>query len=292
MNFATPIHAVDDSSSDQAIEVPSVLIRLDEQVDIPAREPGLLTRLDVREGDLVTMGQPLAQVDDADAQLIRRRVQLELELGRQKNDNDVAVRVATKSLEVARAELKRAEAAEATYPKSVSDSELDFLRHTVERSELEIEQARHELDLSIAALKLKENDIQQADNLIARLKIISPITGMVAEVAKHRGEWVEPGMKVLRVLRLDRVRAEGFISASQLGGDLQGRPVTLAVEGDGLPKRTYAGRLVFVDPEIDPVNQQVRVWAEIDNKRMQLRPGMRGRMTIEPRATPDVADAK
>ena len=153
--IAALIHAAEESSADLTLEVPSVLIRVDEQIDIPAREPGLLTRLDVREGDMVTTGQPLAQVDDADAKVIWRRAQLELELGRQKNKNDVAVRVATKSLEVARAELKRAEEAETRYAKSVSDSELDFLRHTVDRSKLEIEQARHELDLSIADIVLQ-----------------------------------------------------------------------------------------------------------------------------------------
>ena len=52
------------------------------------------------------------------------------------------------------------------------------------------------------------------------------------------------------------------------------------------------GTSIFVDPEIDPVNQQVRIWAEIDNERMQLRPGMRGRLTIEPRAMSGVAEAK
>jgi len=34
--------------------------------------------------------------------------------------------------------------------------------------------------------------------------------------------------------------------------------------------------------EINPVNQQVRVWAEVENRQMLLRPGLRGNLTIHP----------
>ena len=274
-----------------SIVVPSVLVRLVEQVEIPAREPGLLTQMAAVEGQMVREGQLLAQIDDQEARLIQRRMQLELELGRQKNENDVAIRMASKSLEVARAELKRAEDSAKQFPKSVSESELDFLRLSVERGELEIEQARHELDLATAALQLKENDIAQARGRVERLRITAPIDGVVAQVVRRRGEWVEPGMMVIRVLRLDRLRAEGFLRADQFTDDLNGRSVTLVLDKGNTDKgntegarRRFKGHIVFVSPEIDPVNGQVRIWAEIDNRQLHLRPGMRGTMTIEPRA--------
>jgi multidrug efflux pump subunit AcrA (membrane-fusion protein) len=40
---------------------------------------------------------------------------------------------------------------------------------------------------------------------------------------------------------------------------------------------------VFVSPEVDPVNGQVRVLAEVDNPDGVLRPGLRATMTIGPR---------
>ena len=47
-----------------------------------------------------------------------------------------------------------------------------------------------------------------------------------------------------------------------------------------MPRSTIAGKIVFVSPEIDPVNGQVRVWAEIDNTDFKLRPGLHGSMVI------------
>ena len=107
------------------------------------------------------------------------------------------------------------------------------------------------------------------------------MSGLVTEVKRHKGEWVEPGQSIVRILRLDRLRAEGLASAELLGCDLHGRPVALKVEQEGKPVE-FTGKVVFVSPEIDPVNGQVRVWAEIDNKDGKLRPGQPVKMVISP----------
>ena len=44
------------------------------------------------------------------------------------------------------------------------------------------------------------------------------------------------------------------------------------------------GRIVFVHPEVNPVKSQLRIWAEIDNASLQLRPGLQGTLTIHPPA--------
>jgi multidrug efflux pump subunit AcrA (membrane-fusion protein) len=43
----------------------------------------------------------------------------------------------------------------------------------------------------------------------------------------------------------------------------------------------FPGKIVFIDPEIDPVNAQVRVWVEVPNPGLRLRPGMRANMTLD-----------
>ena len=58
-------------------------------------------------------------------------------------------------------------------------------------------------------------------------------------------------------------------------------PVLLAVELPDGQQAEFPGKLVFVSPEIDPVNAQVRVWAEIENEGLRLRPGMRGRLIVK-----------
>jgi len=91
---------------------------------------------------------------------------------------------------------------------------------------------------------------------------------------------------VFHILRLDPLRAEGFLKAAYATRNLQNCVVRLRVDLPGAADAEFPGKVTFLHPEIDPVNAQIRIWAEIENKGLQLRPGMRGKMTIETRPLP------
>lgn len=262
------------------VEIPSVLIRWTEQVDVPAREAGVLDDLLLREGEVVSRGTLLGKVESEEAELLCKRAQMELEMARVKAENNVRVRFSRKSFEVAQAELERATRSEEKYHKSVSQTELDRLQLTAERAELEIEQAEHELVVSRTNLHLKKNALEFAQWSLDRRKIIAPLSGVVAQIHRRRGEWVEPGEKVLRILRLDRLRAEGFLDIQKTNIDLMNRQVTVTVDVPDGTTREFMGKIVFVSPEIDPINGQIRIWGEVDNQDLVLRPGLRGVMQI------------
>lgn len=265
------------------IEVPSMLLKPIEQTDVPAREPGSLAAVDVREGQMVQEGQVLARIEDAEPRTTAERAKTELEIAQAKAQNDVSIRFARKSAEVAKAELRRSTESNEKFSKSVSESEMDRLRLIVEKNTLEIEQAQHELTVAGLTRKVKENDLLAAQHKLERHRIVAPLAGMVVQVSRHRGEWVKPGDIVVRILRLDRLRAEGFLRAQDLSPDLPGRRVRLQVDLPGRPGAEFAGKIVFLDPEIDPVNSQVRIWAELENQGLQVRPGMRAKMILDAR---------
>ncbi|HEX3725850.1 MAG TPA: efflux RND transporter periplasmic adaptor subunit [Pirellulales bacterium] len=265
----------------EKIQVPSVLIKLSEQVEVPAREAGVLENLVVHEGDMVAQGGPVAHIEDGDLRLEKRRAELEMDAARKQADSDVKVRYAKKTLEVAESDLRRATDSQKRLPQSVSQSELDQLRLAVQQNILEIEEADLELALARVALELKENDLAVADYGIAQRHITAPLAGFVAQVNRRRGEWVQPGQTVVRILRLDLLRAEGMIDAHAVRGELKGRTVKLSVKLDDEPQAEFTGKVVFVSPEVDPVNGQVRLWAEIENAKLKLRPGLHGSMVID-----------
>ncbi len=94
---------------------------------------------------------------------------------------------------------------------------------------------------------------------------------------------MQPGDTVVRIVRLDKLRAEGFLPAKHASLDLVGSKVRLKVASADSKPMEFAGHIVFVNPEIDPLNSQVRVWAEVENPDLKLRPGMQATLTIEPR---------
>jgi macrolide-specific efflux system membrane fusion protein len=164
--------------------------------------------------------------------------------------------------------------------KSVSQTELDRLRLLADKASLEIDQALVDHDQAVLSRQLKQNDLDRATLLLERRLIKAPFPGMIVQWKKQRGEWVEPGTPVVRLIRLNRLRAEAFVSSKLVPEDSVGRNVTLLADVPGKPKSRFSGKLVFVDPEIDPVNDQVRIFAEIENSDLALRPGQSAALVI------------
>lgn len=261
------------------IQISSALVKLLEQVEVPAREAGVLESLSVREGAMVASGDLLGKIDDRAPTFDKSKAEIELLGAKKLASSDVKVRFATKSAEVAAAELRRALESSARLAESVTASELDQLKLMADKTKLEIEQAELEHELAQTAVALKQNDLATAEHAISQRQITAPLSGFVAQVLKQPGEWVEPGEPIARILRLDRLKAEGLVSAEAFDGSLMGRPVTLTLMHNQIPVE-YSGKIAFVSPEVDPVNGQVRFWAEIENTDLRLRPGLHGSLTI------------
>ena len=264
------------------LRIDSALLTLIEHADVSASEAGLLSLLAVKEGETVAEGKPLAKIDDREAKLIRARAETELKVARVLADNDIKVRFAKASVAVAEAELKRSLESNIKFSKSVSQSEIDRLKLVVDKTILEIEQADLDLQQAQLSWQVKQHDLDRANLAVERRTIAAPFPGMVVQWKKQHGEWVEPGTPVMRLIRLNRLRAEAFLASQTLPTNLVGRPATLLVDVPGKSSAKFEGKLVFVSPEIDPVNGQVRVWAEIDNSDLSLRPGQTGTLVIGP----------
>ncbi len=274
------------------VEVQSVILRLINEAEVPAQQAGVLTAVDVHEGQQVAKGALLAQVNDQVARTAERTAEIELEAARHKADNDVSLRYASKAHEVAKAELQRSKESNKRSPKSVSQSQIDVEQLTVDKNGLEYEQAELDITFEQFQVLLHEQQLEAARLQITQRQLRAPFAGTVVEVYVRAAEWVEPGEQVLRMVAIDRLKAEGFVPAEQVGTQLAGSPVRLApYAGDQFQSSTtddeISGKVVFVSPEMDPITKQVRIWAEIDNTDRRLRPGQRVQMWVKTSA-PDV----
>lgn len=251
-----------------------------------------------------------AEQDQAQAKLSQR-------IAAMKAGNDVAVRHAVKSRDASKAEFDRAVQARKAFEKSISLTELDRLRLIFERNDLEIEKAQFEKDLADLQQQIEDSSIVEQDQIVERLKLSveqaqlqkevdtltrdvkarmldqaklqlarrglrSPLDGEVAEVFRHRGEWLEPGQRVMRIVRLDRLKVEGFVDSRAITSSLRGAAVRVRVTPNDEDKPAIVkGKVVFISSEIDAVNGQVRVWAEVENPDLVLRPGLPAEMVID-----------
>lgn len=242
------------------------------------------------------------------------QARVDLEVSRKMAESDIAIRLGQAANAYSQEALDRALKSRQDFSTSVSELELAKLRMERDRNRLDVEQAEYDQSLQslrsagraafvqqqqIAArrLALELNDaetehavaqlttqrmsktLELAEEHLARRQIKTPVSGIVVEQLQQQGEWVEAGQPVLRIIRLDRLLVEGYVEAQLVDQSSRGRKVQVQAQ-TRKGSVVIEGQLTFVSPEIDSVNQQVLVKAEIENRDLQLRPGQPVEMVI------------
>jgi multidrug efflux pump subunit AcrA (membrane-fusion protein) len=281
---ARPVATLKPQTSPATAVIAHALVSVIEDVEVPAQESGLLTAVNAAEGTLIKKDEVLAQIDDRQARLQRYAAEVEREAALTKASDDIEVRFSEASLEVAIAELATNEQINAKTPGLVPATEIRKLRLTKKRAELQIDKSK--LDQSVAEMQAKVHDaaVKAADETIARRKILSPMDGEVIARIKERGEWVNAGEPVLRVIRMDRLKVEGLLPAADLNPDeLIERPVLVEVALAHGRTAQFEGQVTYISPLVTAGNKY-RVRAEVLNRAEKnqwlLRPGMTAVVSI------------
>ncbi len=266
-----------------SIELQGAILKTIDATTLAAQVAGPIKELLVKEGDIVASNQALGSIYDEAMKLELEQLKTQLAVAQKKHSNNINQRLAEKSLQVASTEYQRALGANARVADTYPINEIDRLKLIADRALLEVERAAYEQELAAFDVTLAKGSYRQAYERYTRHQLLAPAAGVIVSVEKRVGEWVEPGTDLLRIVRIDQLRVEGFIPADRAYPLLVGQPARIALAGEN-QEVWWPGKVVFVSPDANPVNSQVRVFLELDNSNGALRPGLRVRATIERQA--------
>ena len=71
---------------------------------------------------------------------------------------------------------------------------------------------------------MAEAEVQAAEANLERRRITAPLDAVVVELSRHEGEWAQVGDPVMRLVRIDRLRVEGFLNAKDYRAVGNSRP--------------------------------------------------------------------
>lgn len=261
------------------------LVSVRDEVQVPAQEPGVLLSLPITPGMQVSRGELLGKIDDSERQMQKRLALIGHQAAKEKAENDIEVRYASAASKVAEAEYQQALDANKRVRGAFPEAEVRRLQLAWHRAYLQIEQSQVEQKMSQFDADSRAAEVEAADKNIERRQIIAPVDGEVVELLKHEGEWVNPGDPVVRVVRFDTLRIEGFLNAREYDpSDVVRRPVTVEVELARGRVVQFSGYISYIESMVQ-ANGDYRVWAEVTNRREHdqwlLRPGMSASMTID-----------
>ncbi|MFZ5831836.1 MAG: efflux RND transporter periplasmic adaptor subunit [Planctomycetota bacterium] len=273
-----------ESAPSQVVVVPKALVSVIDEAKVSAQEAGVLRELPVVEGQTVPEGALLAKLDDLDALAAQRVAQLKELVAKEEAASDVNVLYSTAAADYAQADYYAADEANKRHANTFPEAEMRKYALAWKRAVLEIEKSK--MDKRIAGLQanVAAADVEVANENVRRRQINSPLDGTVIERYRHVGEWVQPGDPLIHVMRLDRLRVEGFLDQFEIDpASIGGREVSVEVDLADKRREVFTGTVVYVKPLIEGGNKY-RVWAEVTNRQEDghwlLRPGMTSQLTI------------
>ena len=264
--------------------------------DIFPRVTGRIVEMPVYPGDAVRAGQVVARLDDlelgsrvreAEAMAVTaqaNRAQMEADL--------VAARhgVAQMERELTMVEAERgyaagvlARAERLVTVGAISQQEYENDRSMAQALDAKREAAQAKLEQARAMELSARRKLEAADSMVAQgraalrtasvvrdyVTIVAPSSGYVVKRLVAPGVLVQPGMAILKMAQVDRVRLQANVGERDIAAIRVGSPVTVTTTaGQG-----FAARVTSVFPFIDQGPRTAVVEAIVDNHDRRLLPG-------------------
>jgi RND family efflux transporter MFP subunit len=237
-----------------------------EDVRISALVPGRVMMLKVAEGDLVTAGQVVAEIDPRPLEDQRRQAA-------------AALAQAKAALENARLNLERTDR---LFKRGIAAGK-------------EVEDARAQQLAAEAGVESAVAALDTADRQLSRTKVASPIAGSVVKRLVSVGEQVDgtAGQPLLEVANLDALELAANVPSEHLGAINPGQSVDIT--SDAYKDQVFPGTVVAIAPAVDPATNTALTRIRVTNSGRRLKVGMyaqarvsigqrKGALTVPPSA--------
>jgi len=111
------------------------------------------------------------------------------------------------------------------------------------------------------------------------VEIDSPLSGYIVERSAQPNLYVQPDTRLFAITDLSKVWIYAAVFQDEIGRVRVGNHATVSV--DAYPGASFAGRVDFIQPQIDPMTRTAKVRCEFDNRKGQLLPGMFARVALD-----------
>ena len=275
----------------QDIEIKDCVVQFAKEVRVPAMTGGRISKVFVELNSAVKADDEIAKLDDRSLLIRRQSSTLRLKSAREQVEDNLSIRYAEISLAEAEAELETSRSIQNDVRGAVPISTIRKLRLAVERGNLELANANKNRELALLEVEMRQADLSVLDDQLRNLHIDSPIDGVVVQVNRSKGEWVERGEPVAVVAQIDRLHVHALVDGRLISPKAcRGMPVTVQWHDAAADQQfTLPGKVLSVDPMTLP-GGRFRLHAEVvnetdptDRQQWKLTPGTEVNMRLNPR---------
>ncbi len=253
-----------------------------ESIELPSQESGAIASLEVRENDTISANQVIAKLEGKIAELEKAAAGLQVQVAASEAQDESEIRLAEAFVEESK---MQADMYEEMANKGTT-SQTDFRQRQLAEKQAKVRLVQSKIAKQQRELKwkLSQSAVVLGEQKVDRLTLRSPISGTVTRIDHRAGEWVQAGTTVVKIIRLDEVRIDFFVSLDQIDRiSLIGRPVKVISKSE-TTESLFSGRITSYDPDVTSAGQ-IRVHATVQNQKTGdhwlLIPGMTVSMQLQ-----------
>lgn len=160
-----------------------------------------------------------------------------------------------------------------------SQAELSIAQANQKRNQELVAQnfvSQRSLDESAANLQVAQARLSLSQAMAARLKIIAPFDGIAGIRQVNVGDYLKDGADIVNIEDIDAIFVDFRLPERYQSKVRRGQTAILDI--DALPGLKYKAQVQAIDPLIDANGRSVGIRGCIDNRQLQLRPGMFARV--------------
>ena len=258
------------------------------QVTVTSQVNGILQRVLVKEGDYVSEGQVLLELDDEqyrleleDAQAAR--LQANADYAASLDQTDTVVREGLElpqptmsDAELAAVETRFRQAVEAYRQGRIDEGEFQDIE--LEYQTARILAGKERGNILRARLTQRQIAVQRADRNLERTRVKARYSGYVANMRVTAGEYISGATELFTLLDLSTMRVEVDVLESEIAPLEPGRKAEIRFTA--LRDEVFEGTVISVNPIIDAQTRTGRVTLELSNPRGKITAGMFARARI------------
>jgi len=228
--------------------------------DVKSEYAGIVTDVYVNEWVRVKKGSPLAKIDTREMEILFQK--------------------AKAAVEMSKANLLQAEVAgnraNREYDRLLKLKEVGLVtQQSLDDGLTEKEAAAARIGAAKAQLKAAEEDLQYTETRLSKTIIRSPIDGVVSLRGVNVGDLVgEMGSPkaMFRIIDPRILDLTVTVPSGEMASVHVDQPLTFST--DALPRKTYTGKVMFINPVVNESDRSVKVTAEVENVSEQLKGGL------------------
>lgn len=126
------------------------------------------------------------------------------------------------------------------------------------------------VDTTAAALSSAKANVAKAQATLDLKRLVAPFSGVIGISRVDIGQFMAPGTVVATLQNVDTMRVDFSVPEQELKNLSMGQEVHI---GASASDYAFKGKIVGIDPKIDPASRLVSVQAQVDNSDKSLVPG-------------------